>query len=137
MNPVQLSQVLIEKLTKKEIHAFIACQDDGSLEHEIMDIVMEQDKKNYPEDYKLTIEEQEINEQDSQFVLNGENVPQPICPINMYFEGDEDKCDISKCDWDITIRSCSEACKIKTLKDDIEIEFNSGSDLQVIIFFPS
>lgn len=38
------------------------------------------------------------------------NVPHPICPINMYFEGDEDRCDTSKCDFED--RSCTEACRI-------------------------
>ena len=36
----------------------------------------------------------------------------PICPINLYYEGDEDKCDVSQCDWDNEIRGCSEACRI-------------------------
>lgn len=40
------------------------------------------------------------------------NVPYPICPVNMYFEGDEDKCDTSKCDFEFKDRSCTEACKI-------------------------
>jgi hypothetical protein len=41
-----------------------------------------------------------------------ENVPYPICPLNMYFEGDENKCDTNKCDFDTDTRSCTEACKI-------------------------
>lgn len=41
-----------------------------------------------------------------------ENVPHPICPINMYFEGDEDKCSVKHCDFDLESRSCSQSCKI-------------------------
>ena len=40
--------------------------------------------------------------------VNQDNVPYPICPLNMYFEGDEDKCDTSKCDFEN--RTCTEAC---------------------------
>ena len=40
------------------------------------------------------------------------NVPYPICPINLYFEGDEDKCDVSKCDFDTETRMCSRGCII-------------------------
>jgi len=39
-----------------------------------------------------------------------EDVKYPICPINLYFEGDEDKCDPSKCDFDES-RVCTEACR--------------------------
>jgi len=35
----------------------------------------------------------------------------PICPINLYFEGDENKCDSSKCDWDTDTRSCNNGCE--------------------------
>jgi len=42
-----------------------------------------------------------------------EQIPEPICPTGMYFEGDEGiKCDTSKCDWDSELRFCTEACKI-------------------------
>lgn len=41
------------------------------------------------------------------------HVPHPICPINCYFEGDEYKCDVSKCDWDYKTRSCNSMCVIK------------------------
>lgn len=34
-----------------------------------------------------------------------------ICPINLYFEGDEDTCDTTRCDWSIELRCCSEQCK--------------------------
>lgn len=40
------------------------------------------------------------------------DVPHPICPMNMYFEGDEDKFDVSKCNYDVD-RGCSEGCKKK------------------------
>lgn len=39
-----------------------------------------------------------------------ENVKHPICPLEMYFEGDEDRCDSDKCNFDINIRSCSLGC---------------------------
>jgi len=42
-----------------------------------------------------------------------EKVVQPICPINLYFEGDEDICNSEKCDWDIKSRSCSSNCALK------------------------
>ena len=39
--------------------------------------------------------------------------PNPICPINMFFEGDEDKCDTGKCNWDIDTRSCNMECRVE------------------------
>lgn len=43
-----------------------------------------------------------------------ENVKHPICPLNMYFEGDEDVCDTNKCDYMLDgFRGCTEACKIE------------------------
>lgn len=45
-----------------------------------------------------------------------QNVRHPICPINIYFEGDENKCNEKDCDWDTNTRSCSTACKIITEK---------------------
>lgn len=41
-----------------------------------------------------------------------EKVAHPICPFNLYFEGDEDKCNESKCDYQLFNRSCSSACKV-------------------------
>lgn len=38
-------------------------------------------------------------------------VKHPICPLNMYFEGDEDKINKENCDFEN--RGCSEACEIK------------------------
>lgn len=38
-----------------------------------------------------------------------EKIQYPICPINLYFEGDENECDPSLCDFDE--HCCSEACK--------------------------
>jgi len=35
----------------------------------------------------------------------------PICPMSMYFEGDEDKCDEDLCDYEYTTRSCSQGCE--------------------------
>jgi hypothetical protein len=40
------------------------------------------------------------------------NVAHPICPINLYFEGDEGKCDVTKCEWDINTRSCTQQCSV-------------------------
>lgn len=39
-----------------------------------------------------------------------EDVKYPICPINLYWEGDKDKIDDSKCDFDPETGICSEAC---------------------------
>lgn len=41
------------------------------------------------------------------------DVAHPICPINMFFEGDEDKCDVVKCDWDLFSRCCTMNCSQK------------------------
>lgn len=51
-----------------------------------------------------------------------DNAPYPICPINMYFEGDEDRCDVLHCDFNTETRSCTEACKIdvKDLQKEID-----------------
>ena len=46
------------------------------------------------------------------------DIKHPICPINIYFEGDEKKCDTSKCDWDIEDRSCSQMCEIKDKQEE-------------------
>lgn len=43
--------------------------------------------------------------------MNIKDVKWPICPIMMFFEGDEDKCDTSKCDFEN--RRCSQACIIE------------------------
>ena len=43
--------------------------------------------------------------------VTNKQIPEPICPINLYFEGDEDKCDVSKCDWDTECRCCTIACE--------------------------
>jgi len=37
------------------------------------------------------------------------NVRYPICPLNLYFEGDD--IDTNKCDYDIEIRTCFMGCK--------------------------
>jgi len=57
-------------------------------------------------------------------LIPGEMVPEPICPINMYFEGDENKCDTSKCDFDLEFRNCTRACEIeqKNATDIISLE---------------
>lgn len=39
------------------------------------------------------------------------DIKHPICPLNMYFEGDEHKFDPSKCNF--KERSCTQACKIE------------------------
>ena len=40
-----------------------------------------------------------------------EDIKFPICPIMLYWEGDEDKCNPDECDWDCEIRMCFEACR--------------------------
>ena len=40
-----------------------------------------------------------------------DEIKYPICPINLYFEGDESICDPIKCDWDLGTRMCTESCK--------------------------
>jgi hypothetical protein len=39
-----------------------------------------------------------------------ETVKNPICPINIYWEGDEDKCNTDKCDFNLDTRTCNEGC---------------------------
>lgn len=51
-----------------------------------------------------------------------EEVPEPICPLNMFFEGDEDKCDASCCDYGEESRSCTKACRIDNKKLQKQIE---------------
>lgn len=46
------------------------------------------------------------HKKESEFDLG--KVKHPICPFNLYFEGDEDKIDLSKCDFEN--RSCTNAC---------------------------
>ena len=41
---------------------------------------------------------------------NASEKKHPICPLNMYFDGDEDKCDVSKCDFTAEFRDCGKAC---------------------------
>ena len=33
-----------------------------------------------------------------------------ICPLNIYFEGDENKCDVSRCDFTAEFRDCGKTC---------------------------
>ena len=47
--------------------------------------------------------------------LKKEEIPYPICPINMYFKGDEDKCNTDMCDFDTKTRSCSGNCMNRIL----------------------
>jgi hypothetical protein len=42
----------------------------------------------------------------------------PICPINRFFEGDENVCNEEACDYDLDFRFCSEACLYTTRKDN-------------------
>lgn len=46
-----------------------------------------------------------------------ESVSYPICPLNIYFEGDEDKFDLKKCDF--FKRGCTNACN-KNSKGDFK-----------------
>ena len=45
-----------------------------------------------------------------------EKVAYPICPMEIYFEGEEDICNTKKCDFDPDTRSCSEGCKSQISK---------------------
>lgn len=38
------------------------------------------------------------------------DVRYPICPLNLYFEGDEDKCDQNECDYDC-LGLCTQSCE--------------------------
>lgn len=40
-----------------------------------------------------------------------DEIKYPICLINLYFEGDEDKCDPLACDWDMDLRCCTQKCE--------------------------
>jgi len=40
-----------------------------------------------------------------------EDVRHPICPFNMYFEGEEEICDVNKCDYDFSTRGCCSGCR--------------------------
>ena len=66
----------------------------------------DQDKEAARQDY--VPDEKPIEDMTTKELIEMKNVKHPICPINMYFEGDEDKCDVSKCDFEN--RSCTEAC---------------------------
>ena len=37
----------------------------------------------------------------------------PICPMLLYFKGDEDKCNPGYCDYDADSKSCTKACERK------------------------
>lgn len=40
-----------------------------------------------------------------------DGMKQPICPLMIYWEGDEDKCDVTKCDFNVHGRGCTHICK--------------------------
>lgn len=42
----------------------------------------------------------------------------PICPLGMYYEGDEDICDQSECDFDVDVRMCTQACVSNTARKE-------------------
>jgi len=65
---------------------------------------------------------------DGFFCKDGCPIPQPICPFNMYFEGDEDKCDISKCNYDYDRRACSEQCRIREDENMAGDKFDAGKN---------
>ena len=46
-----IGQILIAKLTKEELRNFCTSWDDGSLDDIVYDVLIPQDRKNYPEDY--------------------------------------------------------------------------------------
>ena len=35
-----------------------------------------------------------------------DDIKYPICPLNMYYEGDENTCNEEGCDYDLSTRSC-------------------------------
>ena len=39
------------------------------------------------------------------------SIPYSICPINMYFEGEENICNKKLCDYEEESRGCSEKCR--------------------------
>jgi hypothetical protein len=53
-------------------------------------------------------------------------VKYPICPLNIYYEGDENKCDVTKCDFDPELRTCDNGCRL-ILEDKIEQVTINGS----------
>lgn len=55
-----------------------------------------------------------------------DEIKYPICPINIYWEGDEDICDTDLCDFDIEFRNCYCGCLSKTAPSVIE----QGRELQ-------
>lgn len=55
---------------------------------------------------------------------NLKDIAHPICPLNMYFEGDEHKCNADKCDFDIESRSCNSGCQINKIE---QTEVNNGN----------
>ena len=41
----------------------------------------------------------------------------PICPVLLYFKGDEHKCNTSKCNYDKKTKTCSMGCKSMVLEE--------------------
>lgn len=48
--------------------------------------------------------------------MSEKEIAYPICPISLYFEGDEHICNTKNCDWDIDLRYCTKLCEIKGVK---------------------
>ena len=53
-----------------------------------------------------------------------DDIKYPICPLNMYYEGDENTCNEEGCDYDLSTRSCFSGCIIK--KDEDETKTNGN-----------
>lgn len=60
---------------------------------------------------KSNLPEKLINKIDHIIGEDIENVPHPICPLNLYFEGDENICNPANCDYEPESRSCNTGCK--------------------------
>lgn len=65
---------------------------------------------NITEDAICTKDGHYFFESELELVEDINSVPHPICPLNLYFEGDENKCDTGKCDFDTERRGCTESC---------------------------
>jgi len=45
-----------------------------------------------------------------------EDAKYPICPLNMFFEGDENKCNTKNCDFESGLRMCTSQCTSKLIR---------------------
>lgn len=47
-----------------------------------------------------------------------DSIAYPICPLNFFFEGDEDKCNQAECDFDLESRRCSLSCTTPEIRKE-------------------